>query len=109
MIRRPDTFPDVDDAIAQAATQPPPPTQDVLEYRRRDPHDDQEDGAFTMLAATMRRLAFAAALASVAGGFGFVFAVHESQAIAAFFMGLGAGVLGLILPIPGSTGAGGRR
>jgi hypothetical protein len=87
-------FPDVDRMIDEAATRPPV----VLEYRGVDPGETGE-GTWTPLARIVRRAAFAGACAALAGGIGLSI---DNRGEGAGLMAIGAGVLGLIVPIPGA-------
>ena len=89
MIRRPDDFPDIDRAIEDARHPP------VLDYRRRDPRDGLVD---VPVGRYLRRIAFVIGLAALCGGLGSSIS-HDRDGPG--WMAVGAGILGLILPIPG--------
>jgi hypothetical protein len=91
MIRRPDTFPDVDRMIDEAARPPA-----VLDYHGADPAARSNE--FDSLKRSVRRTAFACGLAALAGGLGL--SLSHGNGDGALLMALGAFVLGLILPIP---------
>jgi hypothetical protein len=93
MIRRPDTFPDVDRMIDEAA-QPPA----VLDYHGA--HPTAPSGEFDSLKRSVRRTAFACGLTALAGGLGL--SLSHGNGDGALLMALGAFVVGLILPIPGT-------
>ena len=97
-IRRPDEFPNVDDMLNRAAGPQP-----VLDYR-----GDNGDAAHRDITPALVRLVFAGGMAALFGGFGYVLARDSSQQTGAVWMAIGAAVLGLIIPIPGSRRRGGN-
>jgi hypothetical protein len=99
-IRQSDDFPDVDELLTEAAQKR---WAAVLEYRERAADRAERRG----LAPGVRQGLFAVALAAFFGGWAFVFARYDSQAIGAAFVTIGAFVLGFILPIPGTRRRGG--
>jgi hypothetical protein len=82
-------FPDVDRLIQDTADRPTA----ILDYQPKS------DGptSFLDLARLVRRVAFAGGWAALAGGLGMSI---DQRGDGAMLMALGAGVLGLIFPIP---------
>lgn len=100
MIRRRDEFPDLDEMLSAAERQP----KRVLDYR-----GDDGDAAERDITPALVRVMFAGGMAALFGGFGFVLAGDSDQRNGAFWMTVGAAVLGLIIPIPGARRRGGQH
>jgi hypothetical protein len=84
-------FPDVDRLIQGAADRPTA----VLDYQPKS----EGPTPFLDLARFVRRIAFAGGWAALSGGLGLSI---DPRGDGAMLMALGAGVLGLIFPIPGA-------